>query len=101
MYLTCVPVFSVRGSDRRGSDDPQRGVGLDQTPLRVATTSRLGTSAMLGAEPTRCKPLLLRNRDDPLSNCSPIGCAAGWAGGMLLVLTTGGALGKRVGRVEH
>ncbi|ORB32401.1 hypothetical protein BST38_01515 [Mycolicibacterium parafortuitum] len=27
--------------------DPQRGVGQDQTPLRVATTSRLGTSAML------------------------------------------------------
>ena len=29
-----VPVFSARGSDRRSSNDPQRGVGQDQTPLR-------------------------------------------------------------------
>src|ERR1700712_4728956 len=36
-----------RGIDRRSSNDPQRGVGLDQTPLRVATTSRFGTSATL------------------------------------------------------
>jgi hypothetical protein len=29
------------------SNDPQRGVGLDQTPLRVATTSRYGTPKIL------------------------------------------------------
>jgi len=57
-------VFSIEEVDRR-SNDPQRGVGLDQTPLRVATTSRLGTNAMLvrvtdavqtnfGAKVSRC-----------------------------------------------
>src|SRR5688572_19007505 len=35
----------VLRNDRRSSFDPQRGVGLDQTPLRVATTIRLGTIA--------------------------------------------------------
>src|SRR4051812_37425693 len=36
-----------RGSDRRSSNDPQRGVGQDQTPLGMATSSRLGTSRTL------------------------------------------------------
>lgn len=48
--LMCRPSDPKR-SDRRCSDDPQRGVGQDQTPLRVATTSRLGTSAMLDRRP--------------------------------------------------
>ena len=37
----------ARRIDRRCSNDPQRGVGLDQTPLGIATTSRLGTTRML------------------------------------------------------
>ena len=37
----------ARRIDRRRSNDPQRGVGQDQTPLGIATTSRLGTSRML------------------------------------------------------
>src|SRR5262249_47516636 len=74
----------VRGNDRRCSNDPQRGVGQDQTPLRVAPTSRLGTLAMLGANPSPCKPYWLRNSDDPLSNCSRIGCPDGAAGGILV-----------------
>ena len=37
----------ARRSDRRCSSDPQRGVGQDQTPLGIATTSRLGTTRTL------------------------------------------------------
>jgi hypothetical protein len=52
----------IRGNDRRGSDDPQRGVGQDQTPLRVATTSRLGTFAMLDADPRGVQAISVFNQ---------------------------------------
>src|SRR5262245_8716995 len=74
----------VRGSDRRCSNDPQRGVGQDQTPLRVATTSRLGTLAMLGARPQAVQRRFVRDSDDPLSICSPIGWPCSAAGGILV-----------------
>ena len=41
MVFSSVPVFCSEGDDRRRSSfDPQRGVGLDQTPLRETTTRR-------------------------------------------------------------
>src|SRR5882757_7791877 len=46
----------ARGIDRRCSNDPQRGVGLDQTPLRVATTSRFGTDATLALRAVDAQP---------------------------------------------
>src|SRR4051812_35182244 len=74
----------VRGGDRRCSNDPQRGVGQDQTPLGIATTSRLGTFAMLGAPQHPVQSLLLRVSDKALSICSPTGCPRGAAGGILI-----------------
>ena len=45
--MSCAGLRLARRSDRRCSNDPQRGVGQDQTPLGIATTSRLGTTRTL------------------------------------------------------
>ena len=45
--MSCAGLRLLEGLTDDVSNDPQRGVGLDQTPLGIATTSRLDTSRML------------------------------------------------------
>ena len=45
--MSCAGLRLLEGLTDDVSNDPQRGVGLDQTPLGIATTSRLGTTRML------------------------------------------------------
>jgi len=44
--MSCAGLHRIRGSDRQ-ANDPQRGVGPDQTRCGLLLTSRLGTDAML------------------------------------------------------